>query len=1064
MSHTSRRHLVLVSALTALLALENARGASDFPSSQGRSFIDAEAALVERFGEAWSTVPQLVISAALVEMAESLPVGGAIDLPRAVPSGVLDFRRVADGVQVTGGRDGRVIFGSGQHGLELMFSHLDQEIAPGLARAFAKRDPFRADAQLAAKTWTFKDGAIFGKNLAPMSDYLALFCSGGIRIKADVKNCAWIAGDNAFGDRVVTAEARVDDSLFLWFGLNWNFRDFNAHWTDPQRDWVKTNTQMHFDLKGGGAGTRLYHMVETNYGNPGPGVILENTKGLTLMHGSTERGSAQGPGVYWLKNCENTLLGLRGINAFGSNGGQPRIADANRDITIDGGKGNTLYAIRSWSNANEVSIWNSDPALQVWCVAAQYGATGLDSALRFAFTPYYNRPTPEFLAKFDVKAHAQGIYDKRAAFLKKEWEKKKADAEKKKQAFTAPEPVPHESVEQLIAKIKTGRHLNAPGDIDMNATDEETFMLGKVDLTGSGGIPAADPTKARSAQSPNAPQKSGAPRDGKTAAGKPPLPVPAPPDVPPTDAPRTRRPIAFTQAPDFGKALLAAGADPTGKKPSDDAFAQLMYGMTRADLQKLLDEADALDKAIWAMHGGQEEKIKAARETAAFKDARAKISELTKRLRTRGETAKTAHEDKLKALQTALKDAKQAKDNAKATQIEGEIRVAEEKGNRGSVRLEIPAGTFLLKQPVYLLGGISGVFGAGEKSVLRTDAPIHVVKMQERCTVANLSIEGGTVGLALTGADHHYGDGAPTKKSYVAGENFYAITFKNQTLAGMLVGNDDPGIAGGAEHDQNKYVDLKFENTGDYGICMNGTMLDKWLVLHSEFRGQKKAGIAVKFNNLIHGMIVGSRFENIAGPGVDTFGGNVEIGYRPWEVWIDECEFIECGNEREFAVEMGITELSAFTHNKIETKKKTIAGGYAGSPQIFEDCTIDVNLVAGAPAVKLRAVRTESVVRANGHVVRNVKANGPLVFVNDAESQGAHFAKTVAMLTAHGKPHVEKWDTNSMAHALAPKNGWVHPFVFYKSEFGAEKFAYSLLNVDVDAGKVKQRVELGGLE
>ena len=51
-----------------------------------------------------------------------------------------------------------------------------------------------------------------------------------------------------------------------------------------------------------------------------------------------------------------------------------------------------------------------------------------------------------------------------------------------------------------------------------------------------------------------------------------------------------------------------------------------------------------------------------------------------------------------------------------------------------------------------------------------------------------------------------------------------------------------------------------------------------------------------------------------------------------------------------------------------------------------------------------------------------------------------------------------------MAHALAPKNGWVHPFLFYKSEFGAEKFAYSLLNVDVDAGKVKERVELSKYE
>jgi hypothetical protein len=269
---------------------------------------------------------------------------------------------------------------------------------------------------------------------------------------------------------------------------------------------------------------------------------------------------------------------------------------------------------------------------------------------------------------------------------------------------------------------------------------------------------------------------------------------------------------------------------------------------------------------------------------------------------------------------------------------------------------------------------------------------------------------------------------------------------------------------GGAEHDQNKYVDLKFENTGDYGICMNGSMLDKWLVLHSEFRGQKKAGIAVKFNNLIHGMVVGCKFENIAGPGVDTFGGNVEIGYRPWQVWIDGCEFLECGNEREPAVEMGITELSAFTHNRIVTKEKKVAGGYAGSPQIFEDCTIDVQLVDGAPGVKLRGVRLESVVRANGHVVRNLKSNGALVFVNDANSQQEHFTKTIAKLTAEGKPHVTKWDTNTMAGKLAPKNGWVHPFVFYRSQVGEQTFAYSLLNVDFETGRIKDRVELADFE
>ncbi len=982
-------------------------------------FLSAETTLQARFGKDWASLPNDTISSAIVEMAESLPYGGALDLGE-VACGTIDLRGIADGIQITGGRQGEIVLGDGQSGISLLFSRLDQRI---------EATPSQAE-------WSFVATGMFEKDAKPLSDYLALFCSGGIRIKSDVKNCTWIAGDNAFGDHVVTAEARVDDSLFLWFGINWPFRDFNAHWTDGGKtDWVKRGAQMHFDLKGGGAGTRLYHMVETNYGNPGPGVILENAKGVSLMHGSTERSSAQGPGVYWLKNCENVLLGLRGINAFGSNDGGVRIADANRDITIEGGQGNVLYAMRVWSNSNEVSLWNSDPSLQQWCVASQYGQKGVEDTLRYAVTPYYNRPTAEWLAKFDIKAHAQAIFDKRAAHLAKEWEKRKADAEKKKKPFEEAQPQPHESVDALMAKIKTGRHLNSPGDIDMNATDEETFLLGKTDLT--------------------------KPKSTGQAAVPVPVPVPAPPDVPPTNAPRTRQIIAFTQQPDFGKALLDAGADPTGKKPSDDAFSQVLYGMNRSDLQNLLAEADAADAAIWAMHGGNEEKLKTARETPEFKAQKAKMAESMNRIMHRKESAKAAAETKMKELSQQIEEAKKAKDNAKKATLEAERDLAEREARSGTVRLDIPQGTFLLKQPLYLLGGISGVWGTGEKSVLKTDAAIQLVKMQDRTTMAQITMEGGSVGLALTGADHHYNEGSPTKKAYVAGENFYALTFRNQTLAGMLVGNDDPELMSGAEHDQNKYVDLRFENTGDYGICMNSSMLDKWLVLHSSFSGQKKAGIAVKFNNLIHGMIVGSRFENIDGPGVDTFGGNVEIGYRPWEVWVDECEFIECGSLTQPAVEMGITELSAFTHNTISTKQKTIACGFAGSPQIFEDCKIDVQLADNAPAVKLRAVRTESVVRANGHVIRNVQANGGLSFVNDANSQQAHFAKTIARLTAHGKPHVTKWDTNTMTTTHAPKNGWVHPFLFYKTSIGKEKFSYSLLNVDVDAGKVKERIELG---
>lgn len=127
---------------------------------------------------------------------------------------MLDFRRVADRVQFTGGRDGTIIFGGGQSGLELMFSSLNQEIAPGLARPIVKLDPLRADRQFAARDWKFKDIASFDKPAAPATDLFALFNKGAIKINADVENCVWLCGENAFGARTVTADARVDDCSF----------------------------------------------------------------------------------------------------------------------------------------------------------------------------------------------------------------------------------------------------------------------------------------------------------------------------------------------------------------------------------------------------------------------------------------------------------------------------------------------------------------------------------------------------------------------------------------------------------------------------------------------------------------------------------------------------------------------------------------------------------------------------------------------------------------------------------------------------------------------------------
>ncbi len=956
-------------------------------------FIDTDRALAAEFGTSLGRASQTDISAAIVALAERLPVGGAIELPRNVACGRLDFRRVADGVQITGGHGGAIVLGGGQSRLQIMFSSLDEEVLSGLSRPPARIDPSRADQQLAARE--FSDVRIFGAAESPASDLFAMFNRGSIKISHDVDHCAWIAGEGAFGRRTVTADAKVDNSLFLWFGINWPFADYNQHWNpkNASRDWVKENAQLDFNLHGGGEGTRIYEMIETNYGNPGPSAVFEDCQGTAIFHGSTERGSAQGPGVYYLKNCKGVQLGLRGINAFGVNNGDPRAADANRDITIEGGKGNILYAMRTWSNSNEVSLWNSDPELQLWEVASQYGQQGTAGAFRFAVTPYYGRPTPDYLAKLNLPTMAKEIFQRRA-------QKMKTDGN----MAGVPNP---DSVERLTEKLKTGRHMDAP----FNATDEETLMAGKVDLT-----------------QPSHPAAT----------------IPAPPRVPATDAPRTRRPIAFTQTADFGRALLEAGADPTGKQPSDEAFATLLYGVSREKLQEIIDEAISLETDFRRVRGERDAKLRAIQSDD--KSARTTISE--------------SFEPRLKKLRGSIDDNERKLQHADDSGGGKKGKRGRGTFTTGKIRLDIPAGTFYLKRPLYLLAGVDGVFGAGpEKTILRTDQPIQVVKLQTASDVANLAIEGGRTGLALTGSDH---DDvlSPLLHSYVYGHNFYNITFRNQSFAGMHVGTDEEGIRGGSEHDQNKYVDLRFLNTGKYGIYFNVGMLDKWLCLHGEFVGQKTAGIACQFNNLIHGCIIDSTFTEIDGSAIDFFGGNCEIGYVPWEVWIDGCRFNECGSAEHFAVEQGLTELSAFTHNRITTKTKTIAGGYAGSPQICEDNSIDVKLADGAPAMKLRGVRTISVSRSNGHVLRDITANGPVVFVNDAEQHGDLFAKSEKWLRDHNRPVVAKWDTNPMARELAPKNGWVHPFIFYHCDFAGQKYDYTLLNVDPAKNKILTAVDL----
>jgi hypothetical protein len=935
-------------------------------TADGMAFVDAEHALRHLFGPAIEHVSQAAISSAIVRLAEGLPPGGAIDLPRGVPCGVLDFRRVADGVQVTRGHGGRLVLGPGQRGIQMVLMDLDQEIAAAPAAGAAASGPAPA-ARSEPASRPGLEIAILDSKIAPASDLLALFCNGGIHINSHVRNCAWICGANAFGAKAVTADARVDDCLFLWFGVNWAFQDYNAHRAPKNagRDWLQ-NAQMWFNCKGGGQGTRLYLMVETNYGNPGPGVVLENCTGMAVYHGSTERASSQGPGVYWLRNCRNVQVGLRALNAFADWG--PRGANPTHDITVEGGSGNILHAARMWNHASGATLVNTDPQLQVWMTSFEFEAEGLegDGNLRFACTPRHQAPSPGLLAtiKPEVRQRAEKALRDRGL-----------------------EATP-ERLADMERQILTGRTYFAP----FNARHEQTFLYGGVDLTKS---LRALPEGRR---------------------------LPPPPSVPPANAPRLRRPLAFTQVAGFGKALLEAGADPTGRKPSDDSFAKLMFGMTR-------DEVDKHYQEILAC-GQDYEKARAKADEAAEKVALAGIH--------------------------AAVDQIWPKTDAPA-------------GKRGRTPrppIEVPPGTFLLTKP--LIVWTNGFFmGAGpDRTILRATGDFPVIKQVACTTIGNFTVEGGHTGLAITGADHSSKLPAPLK-SYIAAANYYNITFRNQTFAGLHLGNEDTTVMGGAEFDQNKFVDLRFHNTGDYGIYNNSGMVDKFLILHGHFEGQKKAGMAFRFNFLCKAGIYGCTFRNIGGPGIDLMTGCPQVTdkdfvLRPSIIAVDQCEFDECGSEARAALDQGYNSLTSFTHSRITTRSKTIKAGYVGAAQIIEDIDINVKVPGNVPAMVLRAVRNNTDARANGQVLRDVRASGPVAFINDTNEHNEVYEPSRTK-RGFGKGRDIDWDRNPAVHQYPPPNGWVHPFVFFNCRFGNRSYDYVLLNVDPKHNRILSEVDLSPL-
>ena len=177
---------------------------------------------------------------------------------------------------------------------------------------------------------------------------------------------------------------------------------------------------------------------------------------------------------------------------------------------------------------------------------------------------------------------------------------------------------------------------------------------------------------------------------------------------------------------------------------------------------------------------------------------------------------------------------------------------------------------------------------------------------------------------------------------------------------------------------------------------------------------------------------------------------------------MDQCEFVECGSADRAAVDLGYATLTMLTHSRITTRGKRIAAGCIGAAHIYEDLQIDVDAPPGRAAMVLRAVRNGTTARANGHTLRDVRANAPLAFRNDANAHNAFFEPT-RRKRGLGAGKAINWDNNPAAGRYPPPNGWVHPFVLYHCTFADKTYRYSLVNVDPERGRVLKEVDLSHL-
>ncbi len=371
-----------------------------------------------------------------------------------------------------------------------------------------------------------------------------------------------------------------------------------------------------------------------------------------------------------------------------------------------------------------------------------------------------------------------------------------------------------------------------------------------------------------------------------------------------------------------------------------------------------------------------------------------------------------------------------------------------------SGKLEIPEGIFMITKPIELSHG-QGMAGRGpDKTVIKQIRPdVPAVRFTDHGAVlarnlvegpvvppdgggiSDVTIEGGKWGLDLTCVYH-------------ASSKFINLVIRDQTEAGVMTGDGNVGQMAVSdketchchEFDQNRFVNCQFENTGDYGIYCNMGMTDKLFFFECDFIGQNKGGIVFNFTHMFNGSIIQCNFENIDGPGVDLYSTNTHAGYTPHLSSIESCTFTECGNETRPAIDYNWTESNSVSNTTITIKNKPWKFAYLGTAQAMYNVVIDVDttkMIDGGAALGLRSTKQVKNARPTGNILHKVTSQGPVAFVNDANSNVAIDASVFG------------------------DYAWAYPHLFVDCQFGNGSLDYGLIQSGPN-GELKKLMGLSG--